>query len=158
MEQHPDLRESVLSGAALQRNKTERKRLQGLQKAVLKTWKPPEPKTLKERFNVWLINEGGKKLFFGTWIILHLLVAAFGFVNYHWKDDMENARAKFGYTFSSQFNSTPSFIQSEYLVFSHCEDSSACTSRGRSLHSPPCLPQLHIPPSTDPSQWRHSVR
>jgi len=101
MEQHPDLRESLLSETALQRHKTERKRLQGLQKTTLNTWKPAAPKSLLERFNVWLINEGGRQLFFGTWILLHLLVAAFGFINYQRKDDFQNARTKFGYTFCS---------------------------------------------------------
>lgn len=98
--QHPDLAESTVSGIALHRNKTERRRLQGLQK-ILPQHGPAEEKTLKERFNVWLINEGGRKVFFGVWIFLHLLAAVFGFINYQLKDNLNNARALFGVTFGS---------------------------------------------------------
>jgi len=37
--------------------------------------------------------------FFGVWILLHLLVAAFGFINYELKDNSVNARKEFGITF-----------------------------------------------------------
>ena len=100
LEQHPDLAESSVSGTALHRNKTERRRLQGLQKIIPPNC-PAEEKTLKERLNVWLINEGGRKVFFGVWIFLHLLVAVFGFVHYQLKDNLDDARALFGVTFGS---------------------------------------------------------
>jgi NADPH oxidase len=89
----------------MRRNKTERRRLQGLQKTLPRIRGPAEPKSLKERLNVWLINEGGRKLFFATWILLHLLVAVFGFINYQVKDIYDNARALLGPTFGSQFSS-----------------------------------------------------
>jgi NADPH oxidase len=47
-----------------------------------------------------MINEGGRQLFFGVWIFLHLLVAVFGFLNYQLKDNLVDARATFGVTFS----------------------------------------------------------
>ncbi|EDR10316.1 NADPH oxidase B [Laccaria bicolor S238N-H82] len=62
--------------------------------------KPVEPKTLREKFSIWMINEGGRQLFFGTWIFLHLLVAVFGFMNYQLKDNLVDARALFGVTFT----------------------------------------------------------
>lgn len=99
-EEHPDLTESSCNGAAMRRNKTERRRLQGLQKTLPRIRGPAEPKSLKERLNVWLINEGGRKLFFATWILLHLLVAVFGFINYQVKDIYDNARALLGPTFA----------------------------------------------------------
>jgi len=46
-----------------------------------------------------MINEGGRQLFFGVWIFLHLLVAVFGFLNYQLKDNSVLARAAFGITF-----------------------------------------------------------
>ena len=46
-----------------------------------------------------MINEGGKQLFFGVYIFLHLLVAVFGFMHYQLKDNAEGARAVFGITF-----------------------------------------------------------
>jgi len=100
-EQHPDLADSNVSGAALQRNRTERKRLQGMQKTqVTRIMASTEPKTFMATLNVWLINEGGRQLFFGVWIFLHLLVAVFGFVNYQLKDNLVTARTAFGITFS----------------------------------------------------------
>jgi hypothetical protein len=102
LEQHPDLAANAAQPVHLQRNKTERRRLQGLQRSLTASSmkKPAEPKTLRERFSIWMINEGGRQLFFGTWIFLHLLVAVFGFINYQLKDNLVDARALFGVTFS----------------------------------------------------------
>jgi len=47
-----------------------------------------------------MINEGGKRLFFAVWIFLHLLVAVFGVLNYGLKDNLTQARALFGVTFT----------------------------------------------------------
>lgn len=106
--EHPDLKEDYANGAAqashLQRNKTERRRLQPLQRAnttgsVPKA--PYKPKSPIDRWNVWMVNEGGRRLFFFVWIFLHLLVFALGFVNYQLNDDNNDARAMFGYGFST---------------------------------------------------------
>lgn len=100
-EQHPDLTVTNVNGSALHRNKTERRRLQGLQRAQSNSSAIArvEEKTLQDVFNIWLINEGGRQLFFGVWVILHLLVAILGLINYELKDSYENARALFGVTF-----------------------------------------------------------
>ena len=50
-----------------------------------------------------LINEGGKRLFFFSWIFFHCLVIAFGFMNYQLSDDLSNARATFGITYCQYF-------------------------------------------------------
>lgn len=87
----------------IQRNKSERRRLQGLQRAptVLATRAPVQPKKFNEKWDLWMINEGGRQLFFAVWIVLHLLVAAFGTVNYQLKDNLVNARAAYGLSFSA---------------------------------------------------------
>jgi len=88
----------------LQRNKTERRRLQGLQRfntAIPVTTAAFQPKTLRGKWDLWMINEGGKRLFFFVWIFLHLLVAVFGFLNYQLKDNLTTARATFGLTFGA---------------------------------------------------------
>jgi hypothetical protein len=90
--------------AHLQRNKTERRRLQGLQQATTMSSRvvtPYEPKTFMEKWQHWMINEGGKRLFFSVWVFLHLLVAAFGALNYGLKDNLTSARATFGITYSA---------------------------------------------------------
>lgn len=103
--QHPDLADNktlTSQPSHLQRNKTERRRLQGLQRTLTNTSVTkvaPEERGWRQRLDVWMINEGGKQLFFGTWIFLHLLVAVFGFMHYQLKDNAEGARAVFGITF-----------------------------------------------------------
>ena len=107
VEQRPDLLDNQPNGAIhLQRNHTERRRLQGLQRTLTNASSimvSPTKRTLKEKFNVWLINEGGRQIFFGTWIFLHLLVIAFGFMNFQLKDNLVNARKTFGITYRAQF-------------------------------------------------------
>ncbi|KAF8624698.1 hypothetical protein AX17_007029 [Amanita inopinata Kibby_2008] len=105
LEQHPDLANAYSLAnqpSHLQRNKTERRRLQGLQRSDTSssfTRVAQKPATWRQKFDVWMINEGGRQMFFGAWVFLHLLVAVFGFINYHFKDNSEQARATFGITF-----------------------------------------------------------
>jgi NADPH oxidase 2 len=90
--------------AHLRRNKTERRRLQGLQRfnnAIPVTTTSYQPKSFWEKWDRWMINEGGKRIFFFAWIFLHLLVAVFGFLNYQLKDNLVTARATFGITFGA---------------------------------------------------------
>ena len=79
LDQHPDL---VLNSGApsLQRNKTERTRLQGLMRIPTRARasRDPSSMTWKERFNIWMINEGGRRIFFYVIILLHILVFVFG--------------------------------------------------------------------------------
>jgi NADPH oxidase len=108
LDQHPDLKESYANGTAqpshLQRNKSERRRLQPLQRTATigsASKGPHEPERLIDKLNVWMINDGGRRLFFSVWIFLHLLVFSLGFVNYQLNDDNNNARAMYGYGFST---------------------------------------------------------
>lgn len=104
LDQHPDLlsKEGVQPGH-LQRNKTERWRLQGLQRSATNSSsksQPEKPQTIRQKVDVWLINAGGAQLFIAVWVFLHCLVAAFGFLNYDLKDNLDNARKTFGVTYS----------------------------------------------------------
>ncbi|KAG6898083.1 hypothetical protein C0992_006003 [Termitomyces sp. T32_za158] len=105
LDQHPDILTYYAGDTLpthLQRNKTERRRLQGLQRsntAISTRSGPPKRVTFREKFDVWMINEGGRQLFFGVWIFLHLLVAVFGLLNYQLKDNLNNARQMFGVTY-----------------------------------------------------------
>ncbi|KJA25251.1 hypothetical protein HYPSUDRAFT_53163 [Hypholoma sublateritium FD-334 SS-4] len=101
IEQHPDL-QGKGNGVHLQRNKTERRRLQGLQRTLTNVSThsgPPPPRSAMNKFNTWMINEGGRQLFFGVWIFLHVLVAVLGWLHYSLKDNLVTARATFGITF-----------------------------------------------------------
>jgi len=85
----------------LQRNKTERFRLQGLQRSTSSVSKPvAKPKALADRLKVWMINEGGRQVFFGVFILFHVLVGVLGFLHYQRKDNLVNARKVFGLGFS----------------------------------------------------------
>ncbi|KAG8895960.1 hypothetical protein FRC01_012105, partial [Tulasnella sp. 417] len=89
----------------LARNKTERRRLQGLMQKgqeVKKAVAPTNPKVLrlKERWDYWMVSGGARKLFMGVWIFLHLIVFAFGFMHYQLKDNLTVARGIFGYGFT----------------------------------------------------------
>jgi NADPH oxidase len=108
LDQHPDMQSYATNGSSLlARNKTERRRLQGLQRsntnssgARAAVVAPDVPDSLMQRWKLWMINEGGRSLFFGTWIFLHFAVALFGFFHYQLKDNLTNARATFGITFA----------------------------------------------------------
>jgi len=99
---HPDLIVHPDGGPShLQRNKTERRRLQGLMRP---DYNQPaqitaKPTTLREKWEHWMVNEGGRRIFFVVWIFLQLLVAVFGFANYQLKDNNVDARATFGITY-----------------------------------------------------------
>ncbi|KAL4079010.1 NADPH oxidase B [Scleroderma citrinum] len=87
---------------SLYRNKSERERLQGIQQSWVKpgvTKTQGVPQSLGQKFDLWMINEGGKRLFFFTWILFHCLVIVFGFLNYYLSDDLMTARATFGITY-----------------------------------------------------------
>lgn len=104
---HPDL---PVGGnqVHLQRNKTERVRLQGLQRTLSATSKGSVPSNSKaamkntflNRWRHWMINEGGRQLFFGIFILLHLLVGVMGYIHYQVKDNLNQARATFGAGFT----------------------------------------------------------
>lgn len=100
---HPDLviDAQALSKPNLQRNKTERRRIQGLLSSDAKpvAAKPHSERNVKEKWASWMVNEGGKRIFFFTFILLHILVLIFGFFNYQLKDNLNNARATFGITY-----------------------------------------------------------
>jgi NADPH oxidase len=112
LDEHPDVPSTYANGMAqpahLQRNKTERRRLQGLQRSLTATTLPKgphKPNGWRQKYNLWMINEGGSRIVFCVWIFLHLLVTAFGFLNYQMKDNLNNARATFGITYGESLHS-----------------------------------------------------
>lgn len=104
LDAHPDLvvDAAALSKPNLQRNKTERRRLQGLLRSdsfVAKTVSTKQVNTWKDKWITWMVNEGGKRMFFFVFIFLHVIVIAGGVLNYQLKDNLNNARATFGITY-----------------------------------------------------------
>ncbi|KAL9005646.1 MAG: hypothetical protein Q9188_001602 [Gyalolechia gomerana] len=61
---------------------------------------PPHKLRLVEKIDRWAANEGYRFLFLATFAVVHAMVFAFGFLNYHLKDNFSNARATFGTSYS----------------------------------------------------------
>jgi NADPH oxidase len=49
------------------------------------TEEPWREMTMKEKFDVWMINEGYRRAFVVAFGLLHCMVFAFGFMNYYLK-------------------------------------------------------------------------
>ena len=160
-EQHPDLDEKARPHEVhLQRNKTERRRLQGLQRTLTTssaTKGRERPMSWKDKFDVWMINEGGRQLFFGVYILLHLLVAVFGFIHYQLKDNAEGARATFGFTFRA-YNLLLGSQKSVLMICSHCPNGCFGPPCRRYLHPPARLPQLHFTAAACAAERCHPIR
>ncbi|KAF2838604.1 NADPH oxidase [Patellaria atrata CBS 101060] len=60
---------------------------------------PPRQLYMKEKIEIWMVNEGYRRLFVGVFILLHGMVFAFGFMNYQIKDNLTGPRATFGLTY-----------------------------------------------------------
>ena len=105
LDAHPDMVVSNPQKPNLQRNKTERRRLQGLMRTDTNATGPKAgpmdsaTMTWVDRYNAWMVNEGGRRIFFGLWIFVHALAFALAFVNFTLKDNLTTARATFGITF-----------------------------------------------------------
>ncbi|KAL8695389.1 MAG: hypothetical protein Q9218_000148 [Villophora microphyllina] len=61
---------------------------------------PPRQLRLVEKIDRWAANEGSRFLFVATFCVVHGMVFAFGFLNYHLKDNLTTARSTFGSTYS----------------------------------------------------------
>ena len=148
-----------LERLALDLRVVELKRLQGLQRNNSTTTKavgPYEPRTFKEKWDLWMINEGGKRLFFAVWVFLHLLVAIFGVFNYGMKDNLNTARATFGVTFSAfSFLLVTITFSMTVTIRSNRAFCCPCPTCRCHLHPPSCLPQFYLPPSPHSSQPNH---
>ncbi|KAF2827646.1 hypothetical protein CC86DRAFT_214438 [Ophiobolus disseminans] len=59
----------------------------------------PRALTRKEKFDVWMVNEGYRRFFVFTFVILHVMVFTFGMMNYGFKDNSIGSRNQFGITF-----------------------------------------------------------
>ncbi|KAF2444274.1 hypothetical protein P171DRAFT_361244 [Karstenula rhodostoma CBS 690.94] len=59
----------------------------------------PRELYLKEKFDRWMVNEGYRRFFVFTFLILHLMVFGFGMAHYGFKDNSIGSRNMFGITF-----------------------------------------------------------
>ena len=52
-----------------------------------------------EKYDKWMVNDGSRRLFLLVFVLVHLMVFAFGFLNYDLKDNLTGARSTFGITY-----------------------------------------------------------
>ncbi|KAF8181215.1 NADPH oxidase B [Mycena galopus ATCC 62051] len=57
------------------------------------------PRSFSQRLSIWLINEGHTKIFFGVFILLHVIAASLAWLHYSLKDNLVGARTEYGITF-----------------------------------------------------------
>lgn len=60
----------------------------------------PRDLNVMERFDRWMVNEGSRRILLSVFILVHLMIFTCGFLNYHLKDNLTDARATFGITYS----------------------------------------------------------
>ncbi|KAL8825060.1 MAG: hypothetical protein Q9191_004647 [Dirinaria sp. TL-2023a] len=60
---------------------------------------PPRDLSWKEKFDRWMVNEGYRRLFVLVFMVVQTMIFTFGFLNYHMKDNLTNARSTFGITY-----------------------------------------------------------
>jgi NADPH oxidase len=59
----------------------------------------PRDLSARQRFDVWMVNEGYRRFFVFVFAALHAMVFSFGFMNYQIKDNLTIARSTFGLTY-----------------------------------------------------------
>lgn len=59
----------------------------------------PRDLTWREKIDRWLAQQGSQNLFVFMFVAVHSMIFAFGFINYHLKDNLNEARATFGVTY-----------------------------------------------------------
>jgi hypothetical protein len=155
---HPDV--IAPTGSNLQRNKTERSRLQGLMRTGSATDRAGSPNSTtmgwKAKYQAWMVNEGGKKIFFSVFILLHLLVLGLGFLNYDLNDNLVNARRTFGITYRELHIRALQWLLLISLR-SYCPCCCLGAPCGRCLHSLAHLPKLHFSPAPNTSERHNTI-
>ncbi|GES79470.1 NADPH oxidase [Rhizophagus clarus] len=58
-----------------------------------------KPVTKFQKFQAWMINEGNRKIFTVSWVIIHALIFSMGFLNYFFNDNLVGARTALGMTY-----------------------------------------------------------
>ena len=160
-----DRNDIVINGnqpSHLQRNKTERIRLQGLQRTTTNESLKAPVKTSAlgwiDRWRLWMINEGGNRMFFFVFILLHLLVGVLGMLHYSLKDNLANNRRQLGAGFSTLLVLISVLKYPDFVCYSYRSCRGDVVPRRCHLHSPPRLPKLHLTPSQDSFEHSHSFR
>lgn len=97
----------------------------------------PRELNLRERFDRWMVNERSRRLFVGSFILVHCLIYGFGFMNYQLKDSLTQARSHLR------------------LRLPHRPLGGPRPPPRRGVHSLPSMLHTHLSRSPDASEWDH---
>lgn len=89
--------------SSMESNKPERARWPPLTRMLMSgemSAEPPRDLTWREKVSRWLAQQGSKHLFVFMFMVVHSMIFAFGFINYHMKDNMSQARLTFGTSYA----------------------------------------------------------
>lgn len=95
-------REFLDNRASIATSASERSRLPPLTRMLMSgemSGEPPRDFTVKEKFDIWMVNEGYRRLFIVVFALLHLMIFAFAYLNFDLKDNLTGARNTFGKTY-----------------------------------------------------------
>jgi hypothetical protein len=102
---------------------------------------PSRELTLKEKFDVWMVNEGFRRLFVAVFAVLHLMIFIFAFINFQLKDNLTGARDTFelGYPIARSA-ALVLHVDVSLLLFRECNLLSALIR----ADGDSCLPHTHL--------------
>jgi hypothetical protein len=147
----PDDRASVFTAAS------ERSRWPPLTRMLMSgemSGEPPRDFTLKERFDVWMVNEGYRRLFIVVFALLHLMIFAFAFLNFDLKDNLAGARTTFGTSYPiARSAALVLHLDVALLIFRTYSIILVMSS----TDNPSCLPYAHLSCEADAPQWYHTI-
>lgn len=102
---------------------------------------PSRELTPKEKLDVWMVNEGFRRLFVVVFAILHLMIFVLAFINFQLKDNLSGARDTFGLGYPiARSAALVLHFDVALLLFRECSLLSAvnCTEQDS------CVPHAHI--------------
>jgi hypothetical protein len=103
-----------------------------------------------------MVNEGYKKLFLGVFVVLHLMVFAFGIINYQMKDTLEGARATFGVTYAvARAAALVLHVDIALIMFRECSRCLISQSVADERFS--CMSNAHITLASDAVERNYTV-
>lgn len=119
---------------------------------------PPRDLTFKEKLDVWMVNEGYRRISVGVFAVVHLMVFVFAFLNFDLKDNLTGARSAFGRGFTiARAAALVLHLDVGLLLFRTCNHIYMYWEKTHTdKHS--CVPHTYIPCQTDTSQRHHPIR
>ena len=116
---------------------------------------PPRDLTLKEKIDVWMVNEGYRRISVVVFALVHLMAFAFAFLNFDLKDNMTGARSTFGESFAiARAAALVLHLDVSLLLFRTYKH---IYTRALHIDHYSCVPNTYISSQTDSPQRDHPI-